>query len=62
MEGHNNWEFPKNKSSPIAVSYEPYMVDNGESIMNPFLGYPNCPLIGRYNKGEYRIAETVCHL
>jgi hypothetical protein len=29
--------------------------------MNPFLGYPNCPMIGRYNRGEYKIGDTLLH-
>ena len=26
------------------------------------LGYPKCPLIGRYNKGDYQIGDIVKHL
>ena len=46
---------PTKVSLPLSVEYSPHMRDCSESLMNPFLGYANCPLIGRYNKGEYKI-------
>lgn len=39
---------------------EPY--SDSDHWYHPLLGYPMCPLIGRYNKGEYRIGDVVLHL
>lgn len=44
------------------IVYDPEEILSPPNYFHPILGYPSCPLIGRYNKGEYRIGEVVLHL
>lgn len=50
-----DWTLPQKKESPLYISYTPDPVNHSETFLNPFLGYPVSPIIGRYNRGEYRI-------
>lgn len=46
-----DWPLPQKKDSPLHIAYTPDPVDLSEKFVNPFFGYPNCPIIGRYNRG-----------
>ena len=54
-----DWQFPEKKQYPLSISFDPLPTDHSEIFLNPFLGYPICPIIGRYNRGEYKIGETL---
>lgn len=55
----SDWPLPLKKQFPTSIVFAPDPVDESDLFVNPFLGYTNCPLIGRYNRGEYRIGETL---
>jgi hypothetical protein len=57
-----DWQFPEKKQHPLSITFKPNLIDKSEYFLNPFLGYPICPIIGRYNRGEYRIGETLMHV
>lgn len=44
------------------VIYTPQPMVDEDMWYHAVLGYPKCPLIGRYNKGEYQIGDIVLHL
>lgn len=52
---------PLHRDCPHLI-YTPEPFADVDQWLHPLLGYPMCPLIGRYNKGEYRIGEIVLHL
>ena len=56
------WPLPQKKEGPLYLSFTPKPVNLSDNFVNPFLGYPTSPIIGRYNRGEYRIGETLFQL
>ena len=40
----------------MSLSFSPQLEDRSAGFMNEILGYPICPLIGRYNRGEYKMS------
>ena len=48
MDPEKQWPIPPNAFHCI---YTPELLNNSDNAFHQVLGYPICPLIGRYNKG-----------
>ena len=50
------WQLPPNC---LHCVYTPEPHNNTDHCLHPILGYPVCPLVGRYSKGEYKIPDVM---